>query len=67
MIASDHALWHTSQVTTGSRNWSGFTKLGGYIISDPVVAQNSDGRLQVFGIGSNHALYTISQIARQQQ
>jgi 3-keto-disaccharide hydrolase len=37
--------------------------LGGYVISDPAVARNSDGRLQVFVIGSDHALYTISQVA----
>ena len=63
VIGSDHALYHDSQVTAGGSTWSGFTKLGGYVISTPVVAQNSDGRLQVFVIGSNNALFTISQVA----
>jgi hypothetical protein len=44
-----------------SNVWSGFVNLGGYSISNPVVAQNSDGRLEAFVIGSDHALYHKSQ------
>src|SRR6266705_2768797 len=33
-----------------------FIILVGYVISDPSVAQNSEGRLDVFVIGSDHAL-----------
>jgi hypothetical protein len=34
----------------------------GNIIGNPAVARNSDGRLEVFVIGSDHALYHDSQI-----
>jgi hypothetical protein len=45
----------------GINGWSGFTSLGGYSISNPVVAQNSDGRLEAFVIGSDHALWHNSE------
>ena len=48
-----------------SNSWSGFSYLGGYIISDPAVAMNSDGRLEVFVIAGNDALYHISDICQQ--
>jgi len=37
--------------------WSGFFSLGGAIIGDPAVSRNADGRLEVFVVGTNHALY----------
>jgi hypothetical protein len=52
----------TTQTTSGSNVWSGFGTLGGNLLGDPAVARNSDGRLEVFVIGSNHALYHKSQI-----
>jgi hypothetical protein len=42
--------------------WSGFGTLGGNLLGDPAVARNSDGRLEVFVIGADHALYHKSQI-----
>jgi hypothetical protein len=42
--------------------WSGWGGLGGNILSNPVVARNSDGRLEVFVIGTDHALYHKSQL-----
>ena len=44
-------------MTAGSSTWTGFTGLGGNFIGDPAVARNSDGRLEVFVIGADHALY----------
>jgi Domain of Unknown Function (DUF1080)/F5/8 type C domain/Bacterial Ig domain len=52
----------TIQATSGSNVWSGFGPLGGNLLGDPAVARNSDGRLEVFVIGTNHALYHKSQI-----
>ncbi len=42
---------------TRTNVWSGFSALGGLIIGDPAVGRNSDGRLEVFVVGNNHALY----------
>jgi hypothetical protein len=53
----------TTQTTSGSNVWSGFGTLGGNLLGDPAVARNSDGRLEVFVIGSNHALYHKYQLA----
>jgi hypothetical protein len=50
------------QTTSGSNVWSGFGPLGGNLLGDPAVARNSDGRLEVFVIGADHALYHKSQI-----
>jgi hypothetical protein len=52
----------TTQTTSGSNVWSGFGNLGGNLLGDPAVAPNSDGRLEVFVIGADHALYHKSQI-----
>jgi hypothetical protein len=43
MIKSMFVAFHSARLSLG---------LGGYATSEPVVAQNSDGRLQVFVIGS---------------
>jgi len=51
-----------TQTTSGSNVWSGFGTLGGNLLGDPAVARNSDGRLEVFVIGADHALYHKSQI-----
>ena len=52
----------TIQTTSGSNVWSGFGPLGGNLLGDPAVAHNSDGRLEVFVIGTDHVLYHKSQI-----
>jgi hypothetical protein len=52
----------TIQTTSGSNIWSGSGPLGGNLLGDPAVAHNSDGRLEVFVIGTDHALYHKSQI-----
>jgi hypothetical protein len=43
--------------------WSGWSSLGGTITSDPAVAVNSDGRLEVFARGTDDALWHIWQTA----
>ena len=40
--------------------WSGWNRLGG-VVRHIAVALNSDGRLEVFGIGGDGALYNIWQ------
>jgi hypothetical protein len=53
--ASDNNLWHVKQVSPNTGPWSNWGSLGtparGLGISNPVVAQNQDGRLEVFIIG----------------
>jgi hypothetical protein len=48
---------------TRSNVWSGWDYLGGNILGNPAVARNADGRLEVFVIGGDHALYHKSQIS----
>ncbi|MCX4751277.1 hypothetical protein OG455_38240 [Kitasatospora sp. NBC_01287] len=43
----DGTVWHAGQQQPGT-NWSDWTSLGGASDTDPVVATNSDGRLEVF-------------------
>ena len=42
---------------TRTNVWSGFSPLGGLIIGDPAVGRNADGRLEVFVVGTDHAVY----------
>jgi hypothetical protein len=45
------------QASAGSSSWSSWTSLSGTLVEDPVVARNANGRLTVFGIGNDRALY----------
>ena len=66
MIGTDNALYYKTQTAAGSSTWSSaWTSLGGTIRAntDPVVIANSDGRLQVFVVGTNNQLYYRSQTA----
>ncbi|MDQ6866003.1 MAG: Ig-like domain-containing protein, partial [Thermoproteota archaeon] len=47
----------TIQTTSGSNVWSGFGPLGGNILGNPAVGRNADGRLEVFVVGTDHAIY----------
>lgn len=40
---------------------TGLPSLGGNVTSDPAVASNADGRLEVFGVGADGALWTTFQ------
>src|SRR5262249_24060241 len=53
----------TVQATSGSNVWSGFSSLAGNIIGDPAANRNSDGRIEVFVVQSDHALYHKSETA----
>ena len=46
-----YTLWQTS--SSSSPSWSGWTSLGGWILPQPSVARNKDGRLEVFAIGKD--------------
>jgi hypothetical protein len=55
-------LWYNSETTARSNTWSGWSNLGnpgnGVSFShNPILGVNVDGRLEVFEIGSNGALY----------
>jgi hypothetical protein len=52
-------LLHKSQASAGSNMWSSWGSLGGGIRGDsqPAVIKNSDGRLAVFIVNSNNAVY----------
>jgi hypothetical protein len=62
VVEGDHALYVSTQ-SPSSGAWSGFSRIGGYVISNPVLGANSDGRLQIFVVGSDHALYTSVETA----
>ncbi|HEX2685575.1 MAG TPA: hypothetical protein VHN14_03115, partial [Kofleriaceae bacterium] len=55
------ALYHIWQVVPGGA-WTGWASLGGWI-DELSIAQNQDGRLEVFARGSDGALYHIWQVA----
>ena len=61
MIGTDNALYYKTQTAADSSStlMSSWTSLGGAIRADtsPAVARNNDGRLQVFMIGTDNALY----------
>jgi hypothetical protein len=62
-----NALYHMWQTVAAGGPWSAWTWLGnppgGGITGDPAVASNFDGRLEVFAVGSNGALWHIWQTA----
>ena len=57
--ANGNALYHKWQNTVGTttNSWSAYQSLGGNIKSDPDVAVNSGGRLEVFVVSANNQLY----------
>jgi hypothetical protein len=60
LVGSDRQLYHRWQTAPNSSNWSdGWTSLGGdwWVGSNAAVAQNADGRLEVFLVGSDRQLY----------
>jgi hypothetical protein len=64
VVGTNNALYYKTQTAAGSSTWSSsWTSLGGGIKADtsPDVARNSDGRLQVFVVGTNNALYYKTQ------
>ena len=54
--------WHIWQ-TAPNNGWSGWASHGRRHLSDPVVARNADGRLEVFVRGADNALWHIWQTA----
>ena len=65
-VGLDGHLYHTWQTTkNNSSEWAEWAPLGGGgpLPSDPVVAQNADGRLEVFVVASNGQLYHLWQNA----
>jgi acylphosphatase len=62
-MQSGGVLWHVWQ-TAVNGGWSGGGSLGapsGGIIGGVTVANNQDGRLEIFGVGSDHQLHHIWQ------
>ena len=69
VIGTNNQLYYKTQVSASSNTWSSsWTTLGGGIKADtsPAVARNSDGRLQVFVVGTNDQLYYRTQTADRQ-
>jgi hypothetical protein len=62
--ATNNQLYYKTQTSAGGSTWSSsWTSLGGGLRSntDPIVIANSDGRLQVFVVGTNNQLYYKTQ------
>jgi hypothetical protein len=60
----DRSLWHRWQNdpnVRASAQWSLWSSLGGQLDSDPTVATNNDGRLEVFAVGTDGRAYHIYQ------
>ena len=68
-IASDGALWHIWQTSPGQEPWSNWFSSGQPAASianaqfPPSIAQNADGRLEAFTVGTDGALWHIYQVA----
>ena len=56
--APDNAVWHDWQDAPNG-GWSGWNKLGGQTVSNPVVSADADGRLEVFTIVNGHLYHTF--------
>ena len=58
-------LLHKWQTSAGTSTWSSYSSLGGTMEpnTNVAVAMNSDGRLQVFVVGTNNQLYNKVQTA----
>ena len=59
VVGTNNQLYYKTQSSPNSNTWSpAWTSLGGGIKADtsPAVARNSDGRLQVFVVGTNNQL-----------
>ena len=64
VVGTNNALYYKTQTSPGSNTWSSaWTYLGGSLRAntDPVAIINTDGRLQVFVVGTNNALYYKTQ------
>jgi hypothetical protein len=64
VVGTNNQLYYKTQSSPNSNTWSpAWTSLGGGIKADtsPAVARNSDGRLQVFVVGTNNALFYKTQ------
>ena len=62
-MQSGGVLWHVWQ-TAPNGGWSGGGTLGapsGGIIGGVTVGNNQDGRLEIFGVGSDHQLHHVWQ------
>ncbi|TMQ22159.1 MAG: hypothetical protein E6K82_13825 [Candidatus Rokuibacteriota bacterium] len=55
------AIATISQSSPGSPQWTSWTSLGGGFTTAPAVAVNFDGRLEVFGRGTDNALWHNAQ------
>jgi hypothetical protein len=63
-ITDGDALWHLWQDPQSGSLWSNWDNLGtpsAGFLDDPVVTQNSDGRLEVFAVFNNDALWHVWQ------
>jgi hypothetical protein len=72
VVGSDHVVYVNREATSaGIGTWNGFEKLGGpSVISDPIVTADNFGQfvdgsrqINMFVIGSNHAVYHLAQVA----
>jgi hypothetical protein len=50
-------MWHIWQTRPSAGPWSEWQNLGGSFAGAPVVAENLDGRLEIFATGQNNAVW----------
>ena len=68
-VGTDNEMYHIwqnapfSNGTTSGDSWSNWESLGGNHTSDPSVVRNLDGRLEVFALGTDYAVYHMWQPA----
>jgi murein DD-endopeptidase MepM/ murein hydrolase activator NlpD len=59
--ATGGAIWYASQASPGSSGWTAWQSLGGAFVADPQIAQNQDGRLQIFALGLDYKVWSAVQ------
>jgi hypothetical protein len=62
IVAGDSTLWTCSQVAAG-REWASWLSLGGFHRANPSVGMNLDGRLEVFAVADDRAVYSAYQLS----
>src|SRR5690349_9625541 len=60
LIGNNGVPWHTWQLAPGKNDWASWSSLGqpaSVNVGSPVLVSNVDGRLEVFDVGSDGALW----------
>lgn len=55
----DQAMYVASQLSPGSTSFTGWQRLGGYLVNSPVAGTRADGRVDAYAVGLDYRLYKL--------